>query len=108
MSFEIYLHAQVYGYRMSLWAEHLASVEKLFKEPGSLECVQRVNEIADENWKRYTDDTFRLLQGHLLKYPIQVDADGTVGPLPGHENFPDIGGRVLGAHSIKLPDALTT
>jgi phospholipase D1/2 len=108
MSFEIYLHAQVYGYRMSLRAEHLASVEKLFKEPGSLECVQRVNEIADENWKRYTDDTFRLLQGHLLKYPIQVDADGTVGPLPGHENFPDIGGRVLGAHSIKLPDALTT
>jgi phospholipase D1/2 len=102
------MHMQVYGYRMSLWAEHLASVEALFKKPESLECVKRVNEIADENWKRYTDDTFIPLQGHLLKYPIQVDANGMVSPLPGHENFPDIGGRVLGAHSNTLPDTLTT
>ncbi|XP_059437169.1 phospholipase D delta-like [Corylus avellana] len=101
-------HGQVYGYRMSLWAEHLASMDTLFKEPESLECVMRVNEIAEDNWKRYTDETFRSLQGHLLKYPIKVDPNGMVGPLPGYENFPDIGGRVLGAHSIKLPDTLTT
>ncbi|VAI39925.1 unnamed protein product [Triticum turgidum subsp. durum] len=37
----------------------------------------------------------------------QVDRDGGVGPLPGHECFPDVGGKVLGAQS-SLPDALTT
>jgi phospholipase D1/2 len=108
MPFEIYKHVQVYGYRMSLWAEHLASVDTLFKKPESLECVKKVNGIAEDNWKRFTDENFRLLQGHLLKYPIQVDTDGTVGPLPGHENFPDVGGKVLGGHSTTLPDTLTT
>ena len=102
------MHVQVYGYRMSLWAEHLASVDTLFMEPESLECVQKVNKIADDNWKKYTDENFSPLQGHLLKYPIKVDADGTVSSLPGYENFPDIGGRVLGAHSNTLPDTLTT
>jgi phospholipase D1/2 len=39
---------------------------------------------------------------------LKVDADGKVGPLPGSENFPDVGGKVLGAHSTTIPDALTT
>ncbi|XP_065625198.1 phospholipase D delta-like [Quercus suber] len=99
---------QVYGYRMSLWAEHLGRVDTRFEEPKSLDCVRTVNGIAEENWKRYADEDFTLLQGHLLKYPVQVDKDGTVSPLPGHENFPDVGGKVLGAHSTALPDALTT
>ncbi|KAL6554624.1 hypothetical protein OROHE_007363 [Orobanche hederae] len=99
---------QVYGYRMSLWAEHLGMVENCFNEPETLECVKRVNEIAENNWKRYTNDGFTLLQGHLLKYPIEVDADGKVCPLEGHDNFPDVGGRVLGAHSPTIPDVLTT
>ncbi|KAM4118522.1 hypothetical protein ACB094_02G209800 [Castanea mollissima] len=99
---------QVYGYRMSLWTEHLGMVDTCFKEPESMECVKMVNEIAEENWKRYTDEDFTLLQGHLLKYPVQVDKDGTVSPLPRHENFPDVGGKVLGAHFAHLPDTLTT
>ncbi|XP_050241649.1 phospholipase D delta-like isoform X3 [Quercus robur] len=99
---------QVYGYRMSLWAEHLGKVDTCFKEPESLECVNTVNGIAKENWKRYTDKDFTPLQGHLLKYPVQVDKDGKVSPLPGQENFPDVGGKVLGVHSVTLPDTLTT
>ncbi|XP_022894623.1 phospholipase D delta isoform X1 [Olea europaea var. sylvestris] len=99
---------QVYGYRMSLWAEHLGMVEKCFEEPETLECVKRVNEAAEDNWERYTAEELTLLQGHLLKYPIEVDADGNVGPLPGHENFPDVGGKVLGAPSATIPDVLTT
>lgn len=93
---------------MSLWAEHLGEVQELFVEPESLECVKKVNNIAEANWKRYTDPNFTLLHGHLLMYPIQVDVDGKVGPLPGFENFPDAGGKVLGAHSLKVPDILTT
>ncbi|GMI68946.1 ARABIDOPSIS THALIANA PHOSPHOLIPASE D DELTA, phospholipase D delta [Hibiscus trionum] len=99
---------QVHGYRMSLWAEHLGEVNKLFKEPESLDCVKTVNGIAEENWKKFTDAEHSPLQGHLLMYPVQVDIDGKVNPLPGHENFPDVGGKVLGAHSIQLPDVLTT
>ncbi|KAJ4843492.1 hypothetical protein Tsubulata_029123 [Turnera subulata] len=98
---------QVYGYRMSLWAEHFGMVDDLFKEPGSLDCVEFVNKVAEENWRKYTADDFTPLQGHLLKYPVQVGADGKVSPLPGQECFPDVGGKVLGARTT-LPDALTT
>lgn len=93
---------------MSLWAEHLGTVEKCFEEPESVECVKRVNEIAEDNWERFTAEKFTLLQGHLLKYPMQVNTDGSISPLPGHEEFPDVGGRVLGVHSLQLPDILTT
>ncbi|KAH7851166.1 hypothetical protein Vadar_008065 [Vaccinium darrowii] len=99
---------QVYGYRMSLWAEQLGIMDKHFNEPESLECVRKVNQVAEDNWKRYTDQNFTLLQGHLLKYPVQVDEDGKVGPLPGYETFPDVGGRVLGAPSPAIPDIITT
>uniref|UniRef100_A0A2P2JNE0 phospholipase D n=1 Tax=Rhizophora mucronata TaxID=61149 RepID=A0A2P2JNE0_RHIMU len=99
---------QIYGYRMSLWMEHLDKKHEVFMEPQSLECVKTVNSIAEENWKKYTDSVFTSLQGHLLRYPVLVDADGKIGPLPGHEHFPDVGGKVVGAHSFQLPDMLTT
>lgn len=73
-----------------------------------MECVRRVNEIAENNWKRFAADEFSLLEGHLLKYPINIDDDGNVGPLPGCENFPDVGGKILGVPSPTLPDILTT
>ena len=108
MWFTIHIHVQVYGYRMSLWTEHLGMLDTCFKEPESMECVKMVNKIAEDNWKRYTDAEFKLLQGHLLMYPVQVDKDGKVSPLPGQENFPDVGGKVLGAFAAHLPDTLTT
>ncbi|KAK7283437.1 hypothetical protein RIF29_12953 [Crotalaria pallida] len=100
-------HGQVYGYRMSLWAEHLGFINDCFKDPESLDCVKTVNKIAGDNWMNYTADYFTPLQGHLMKYPINVDANGKVSSLPGFESFPDVGGKVLGARST-LPDALTT
>lgn len=99
---------QIYGYRMSLWAEHLGILEECYKEGETLECVKRVNEIAETNWKRYADDEFSELQGHIMKYPLQIGADGSVESLPGYENFPDLGGKIIGAHSTTLPDILTT
>ncbi|CAN6475697.1 unnamed protein product [Victoria cruziana] len=100
-------HGQVYGYRMSLWAEHLGMLEDCFSRPHSIECVERVNELAENNWRTYVGEEIRDMKGHLLKYPIKVGKDGHVGPLPGHESFPDVGGKVLGAYS-SLPDVLTT
>lgn len=101
-------HGQVYGYRMSLWAEHLGLLDECFKDPKSLECVKVVNKISKDNWRKYTLDEFTLLQGHLLKYPIDVDVEGNVNPLPGCENFPDVGGRILGTQFQHMPDIVTT
>ncbi|KAF8019374.1 hypothetical protein BT93_G0140 [Corymbia citriodora subsp. variegata] len=101
---------QVYGYRMSLWAEHLGDLEDSFREPQSTECVKRVNKIAEQNWKAYVDEDQhnpKEMRGHLMQYPIHVGRDGKVGPLAGFEMFPDVGGKILGSPTT-LPDALTT
>ncbi|CAM8919071.1 unnamed protein product [Rhodiola kirilowii] len=100
-------YGQVYGYRMSLWAEHLGVVNDILKEPHNLDCVQTVNKIAEDNWSNFTSEEFRPLQGHLLKYPIEVDIDGKIESITGQETFPDVGGKVLGART-NLPNALTT
>lgn len=92
---------------MSLWAEHTGKLENYFKEPERLDCVQNINKLAEDNWVKFTTDDYTPLQGHLLKYPIKVDTDGNVSSLPGHEHFPDVGGKVLGNPST-LPSALTT
>jgi phospholipase D1/2 len=65
-----------------------------------------VNQIAEENWTKFAAEEISTLQGHLLKYPVKVEADGKVGPLPDHESFPDVGGKILGAPT-SLPDSLT-
>jgi len=93
---------------MSLWAEHLGKTGDEFVEPSDLECLKKVNTISEENWKRFIDPKFSELQGHLIKYPLQVDVDGKVSPLPDYETFPDVGGKIIGAHSMALPDTLTT
>ncbi|EYU24262.1 hypothetical protein MIMGU_mgv1a021891mg [Erythranthe guttata] len=98
---------QVYGYRMSLWAEHLGCIENCFKDPQNLECVKYINNVAEDNWKKYTAEEYSPLQGHILKYPVKIEADGKINPLPGHNLFPDVGGRVLGSMTI-LPDVITT
>ncbi|XP_002530670.2 phospholipase D delta [Ricinus communis] len=98
---------QVYGYRMSLWAEHLGVLEGEFREPESLTCMKRVNKTARRNWKAYVAEENKEMRGHLMQYPVHVSRDGKVSALPGHETFPDVGGKVLGAPTT-LPDALTT
>ncbi|GER38784.1 phospholipase D [Striga asiatica] len=100
-------HGQIYGYRMSLWSEHVGTIEDCFENPETMECLSHVNRVAEDNWKRYTDQPFTPLQGHILKYPLEIDFDGNVKPMPGHENFPDVGGEVKGHPNGVLPYALT-
>ncbi|VAH00811.1 unnamed protein product [Triticum turgidum subsp. durum] len=87
----------VHGFRMSLWHEHLGKMHDDFLRPGSLECVQRVNKMADEYWSLYVSEQLTVdLPGHLLTYPVVVDKAGTVSTLTGFEFFPDTEARVLG------------
>ncbi|EEE60272.1 hypothetical protein OsJ_13309 [Oryza sativa Japonica Group] len=104
---------QVYGYRMSLWAEHLGAVEECFGRPETGECVRRVREMAGgRTGGRTCLQGVRVAgdggdEGHLMCYPLKVDKDGRVRSLPGHDCFPDVGGKVLGTQT-SLPNALTT
>lgn len=88
---------QIYGYRMSLWAEHIGGVEKSFSEAESLECTRQVRHIGEENWKRFAADEVVETRGHLLKYPVSVDREGRVKPLHGCAAFPDLGGNICGS-----------
>ncbi|XVF52793.1 hypothetical protein PTKIN_Ptkin05aG0047100 [Pterospermum kingtungense] len=88
---------QVYGYRMSLWAEHIGGLEQSFEQPESLECVRRVRRLSEHNWKQYIADEVTEMKGHLLKYPVEVDRMGNVMALPGFETFPDVDGKIFGS-----------
>lgn len=82
---------------MSLWAEHLGTVEECFTQPASLECVRRVRTMGEMNWKQFAADDITEMRGHLIKYPVEVDDKGKVKPIPGHETFPDVGGNITGS-----------
>ncbi|KAL5796299.1 hypothetical protein ACOSQ2_001119 [Xanthoceras sorbifolium] len=90
-------YGQIYGYRMSLWAEHLGGIEDSFRAPESLECVRRVRTLGELNWKQFAADEVTEMRGHLLKYPVEVDRKGKVRSLPGYETFPDVGGNIVGS-----------
>ncbi|XP_051145382.1 phospholipase D gamma 1-like [Andrographis paniculata] len=97
---------QIYGYRMSLWAEHLGFLEDCFTQPESLECVQRVRSLGEANWEQFASPTVSEMRGHLLKYPVEVDQKGKVKPLKGCETFPDVGGNIVGSF-IAIQENLT-
>ncbi|XP_073022854.1 phospholipase D gamma 1-like isoform X1 [Primulina eburnea] len=88
---------QIYGYRMSLWAEHIGVLEDCFTRPDSLECVRRVRSMGEANWNQFASNEVSEMRGHLLKYPVDVDRKGKVKPLPNCETFPDVGGNIVGS-----------
>ncbi|MCD9638808.1 hypothetical protein HAX54_022964 [Datura stramonium] len=88
---ESHPHGQVYGYRMSLWAEHLGGIEDSFMDPQTIECVRHVNNIARRNWQAFVADEYQPMKGHLMQYPVHVSKNGEVTSLPGFECFPDVG-----------------
>ena len=82
---------------MSLWAEHLGIVEDCFTKPESIECVRQVRSMGERNWKQFAADEVTEMKAHLLKYPVEVDRQGRVKSLPGCEDFPDVGGHIVGS-----------
>ncbi|XP_074579991.1 phospholipase D alpha 1-like isoform X1 [Curcuma longa] len=103
---------QVYSFRRALWHEHMGvhSVqEDVFRRPGSVECVRKLNTVAKRNWDLYASDELSDdLPGHLLRYPVGVTSDGKVAELPGLKFFPDTRAPILGRRSDYLPSILTT
>ncbi|XP_077212445.1 phospholipase D alpha 1 [Tasmannia lanceolata] len=100
---------QIHGFRLALWYEHLGMLDDSFVQPQSVECIRKVNKIADKYWDLYSSETLdRDLPGHLLSYPFGVTSEGLITELPGTEFFPDTKARVLGTKSDYLPPILTT
>uniref|UniRef100_A0A1J3GLI1 phospholipase D n=3 Tax=Noccaea caerulescens TaxID=107243 RepID=A0A1J3GLI1_NOCCA len=97
---------QIYGYRMSLWAEHMATLDDCFTQPESIECVRKVRTMAERNWIQFAAEEVSDMRGHLLKYPVEIDRKGKVRPLPGSEAFPDVGGNIVGSF-IAIQENLT-
>ncbi|KAL4586048.1 hypothetical protein LXL04_010679 [Taraxacum kok-saghyz] len=88
---------QIYGYRMSLWAEHLGTIDENFRNPESVECVRLVRSMAEKNWVKFAGNERSEMKGHLLKYPVRVERSGKVRSITGHEEFPDVGGQIVGS-----------
>lgn len=99
----------IYGFRKALWFEHCGVMQAVFDRPESEECVQKMNQMADQYWEMYSRDSCdQDMAGHLMRYPIKVSEEGRVHHLDGFECFPDTQAKVLGAKSDYLPPILTT
>ncbi|GKV36534.1 hypothetical protein SLEP1_g44655 [Rubroshorea leprosula] len=100
----------IHSYRMSLWYEHTGVAENIYKEPESLECVQRMRMIGDEMWEIYSGEQIVDMEGvHLVTYPVDVTEDGVIGELVNSDgNFPDTKSPVKGRRSKVLPPLFTT
>lgn len=97
-------------YRLSLWYEHTGRAEGLFREPESLECVQKICSIGDEMWNIYSGEEVVDMDGvHLVTYPVNVTPDGLIEDLVDEGgNFPDTKTPVKGKRSKVLPPICTT
>ncbi|KAA8541696.1 hypothetical protein F0562_022848 [Nyssa sinensis] len=94
-------HESIHAYRMSLWYEHTGRAEELFREPHSLECIQRIHSIGEQMWKIYCSEEVIDMEGvHLVSYPVSVTKDGDVDDLvDGGSHFPDTKTPVKGKRS---------
>lgn len=63
---------QVYGFRMSLFEEHLGGLHESFSDPGTKECMQEVRRRAESSWKAFMAKEVQMLPCHLMPYPFQV------------------------------------
>ena len=99
---------QIHGFRMALWYEHLGMLDNSFLHPESVECVQRVNQIARKYSDLYSSETLdHDLSGHLLSYPVHITEKREVKELPRIEFFSDTKAKVLGSKYELLPPILT-
>jgi phospholipase D1/2 len=103
-------HGDIHGFRLHCWASITNKMEEVFKNPSSVECVRRMNEIAEENWSNFVSPQPVEMDSHLIPYPVDIDQYGNVLAHTANEDgvFPDTRASVLGTPSLTLPDILTT
>ena len=80
------------------------------EDPSRYECMAAMTLMGNKNWAAYVNPSANapLPFGHLLTYPTWADGEGNVSALEDCPDFPDLGGKVVGAKSGVLPPILTT
>jgi len=63
--------------------------------------------MAERNWQQYIAPEVTDMTGHLIRYPLKIEINGTITNLPGFNTFPDVGGKIMGSNQENLPDDLT-
>jgi len=101
----------VAGFRKVVWKEHCRHVLPEHSYPSSVACARAMYSLGQKSWSDYVAPDVRPLASHLLAYPIDVGSSGSVTSLPGQEEFPDVGGKILGTRGgggmVALPAVLT-
>lgn len=101
--------SEIAAYRMSLWYEHTGRLEKVFEEPHTLECVDKIRSIGEQMWEIYSGHEVVDMEGvHLVSYPVNVREDGRLEELASCRNFPDTQAPISGRRSKILPSIFTT
>jgi len=101
----------VHRFRMSLWTEHFRHCDELFIYPATMDCVQRVKQLAYVNWQQYNAPSpAGPTNSQMLPYPLNVMEDGRLENLPGIKTFPDFGpgAKIKGQTSAVIPQKVTT
>lgn len=100
-------HGDVHGFRLYCFAHLLGVMEDVFRDPASLACVRRVNEIAEKNWSLYTQPEVCEMTSYLVPFPVMILPGGKLRPRTSDGHFPDTSSNILGTKPI-LPQYLTT
>lgn len=104
-------HGEVARFRRRLWAEHALGPQAdafpdVLEDPGSVECMRRMREIAEENWKVYTDTKPTDMDTHILPYPYTIERDGRMHARTRF--FPDTNALISGVLSKLVPNILAS
>lgn len=106
-----YPQGDVAAFRASVFSEHLGGYYPEFEQPSSLECIQKVRQLASRNWHHFsseeTDDVQDMPHGHLSLYPYDFD-DRTGEVTAKRESMPDFpAALVKGKATPGIPNMLT-
>eukprot|EP01004_Peranema_trichophorum_P004628 NODE_3538_length_1332_cov_72.497932_g3092_i0.p1 GENE.NODE_3538_length_1332_cov_72.497932_g3092_i0~~NODE_3538_length_1332_cov_72.497932_g3092_i0.p1 ORF type:complete len:230 (+),score=34.26 NODE_3538_length_1332_cov_72.497932_g3092_i0:574-1263(+) len=70
-----YPKGEVHKFRLALFVQHMKMNDIVFQNPDSIDCVRRINMIANMNWDNYVLEEMEL-DSNLLKYPYTVTKGG--------------------------------
>ncbi|KAH0473913.1 MAG: uncharacterized protein KVP18_002366 [Porospora cf. gigantea A] len=96
----------IYGFRQSLFAEHLGQVFPQFSDLGSLRCSRFVRTLARLNFETFTDEENDVLpHGQLCLYPYAFEEGDLV---PTLKTLPDTDAKVTGHQYSTFLNICTT
>ena len=104
-------HGDINGFRLHCWATINNKMQEFLKNPSRIECVYRMNEIAEENWRNFVSPQHFQMDSHLIPYPtFDIDQHGNVLAHTANKDgvFPETRASVLGTPSLTLLDIFTT